>query len=69
MFEYPANDYNYSDFILRREIPLFQEFRDRLHVGEHAPDFELRRLDDNERVRLSGYWKDGPVVVEFGSFT
>lgn len=69
MFEYPAEDYNYADFVLRREIPLFDSFRDNLHVGEKAPDFELLRLDDGRRVHLSEYWKDGAAVIEFGSFT
>lgn len=64
-----SEDYNYADFILKREIPLFEAFRDRLHVGEKAPDCELLRLDDGERVRLSDHWGSGPVVIEFGSFT
>lgn len=69
MFEHTAEDYNYADFILRREIPLFEHFRTRLHVGEKAPDFELLRLEDGKRVRLSDHWSNGPVVIEFGSFT
>ena len=68
-FEYGPDDYNYVDFVLKREIPLFERFRDRLHVGEKAPDHELVRLDDGERVRLSDLWASGPVVLEFGSFT
>ncbi len=69
MFDYPSDDYNYADFIMKREIPLFGVFRDRMHVSDKAPDFELLRLDDAARVRLSDYWKDGPVLIEFGSFT
>lgn len=68
-FEYGADGYNYVDFIMSREIPLFENFRDRLHAGEKAPDFELTRLDDGEAVPLSSYWSQGPVVIEFGSFT
>ncbi len=69
MFESPPDDYNYADFIMKREVPLFERFRERMHVGEIAPDFELLRLDDGRRVRLSEHWTDGPVVIEFGSFT
>ncbi len=69
MFDYAPDDYNYADFIMKREIPLFERFRERLHVGEKAPDFELQRLDDDRRVSLSEYWVEGPVVIEFGSFT
>ncbi len=69
MFEYPAAEYNYADFIMRREIPLFEKFRERMHVGDKASDFELLRLDDGKRVTLSSYWKDAPLLIEFGSFT
>lgn len=69
MFDYAPDDYNYADFIMKREIPLFERFRERLHVGDGAPDFELLRLDDGRQVRLSDHWSDGPLVIEFGSFT
>lgn len=68
-FEYGPEDYNYSDFVLSREVPLFEAFRDRLHVGEKGPDHELTRLDDGAAVKLSDYWAEGPLVIEFGSFT
>lgn len=69
MFDYGPEGYNYADFILKREIPLFERFRDHLHVAEKAPSFDLLRLDDGERVSLSDYWKGAPLVIEFGSFT
>ncbi len=69
MFDYEADEYNYADFILRREIPLFEAFREQMHVGDGAPDFDLTLLDDGKRVRLSDYWTEGALVVEFGSFT
>lgn len=68
-FEYGPEDYNYVDFVMSREMPLFEAFRDRLHVGEKAPDFELTRLDDGAKVKLSEGWAEGPLVIEFGSFT
>jgi hypothetical protein len=38
-------------------------------VGDEAPDFELPRLDSNERVRLSSFRHQKPVALIFGSFT
>jgi hypothetical protein len=69
MFDHASDGYNYADFIMRREMPLFETFRERMHVGESAPDFELIRLDDETPVRLSDHWLDGALVIEFGSFT
>jgi hypothetical protein len=38
-------------------------------VGEEAPDFELSRLEDGGRVRLSSFRGAKPVALIFGSFT
>ena len=38
-------------------------------VGEEAPDFFLKRLGSEERVRLSGYRGVRPVALAFGSYT
>ena len=46
----------------------FAAFPNRLHVGETAPDGEVRLLD-GEHVRLSDLWRRQGVVLEFGSFT
>ncbi len=62
-------DYNYADFSLKREMPPFDEFRDRLHAGERAPDFPLEDLASGETVQLRNLWKKGPAIIEFGSFT
>lgn len=64
-----SDRYNYADFVMAREEPHFAAFRRRLHVGEKAPDGPLLRLGDGNPVRLSDYWREGPVVIEFGSFT
>lgn len=64
-----AEEYNYPDFVMSREMPAFQAFPDHLRAGQRAPDAELVRLDDMAKVKLSDYWRDGPVVTEFGSFT
>jgi hypothetical protein len=41
----------------------------KLHVGDHAPDFWLMKLDKSERVKLSELNKAQPVVLVFGSYT
>lgn len=38
-------------------------------VGENAPDFHLKRLGSEERVRLSDYRGRRPVALAFGSYT
>jgi len=38
-------------------------------AGERAPDFTLPRFGDGAPVSLSGLWRSGPLVMEFGSFT
>jgi len=40
-----------------------------LKVGDEAPDFELRRLHTEERVRLSSFRGSKPVLLIFGSYT
>jgi hypothetical protein len=48
---------------------MFAEFPDREpKAGEMAPDFTLKTLDD-ETFTLSEAYEQGPVVIEFGSFT
>lgn len=64
-----SDDYNYSVFDLANEEPHFWAFRDRLHVGERAPDGELEDLQTGDTVRLSSLWTRGVAVLEFGSFT
>ncbi|MBI3326242.1 MAG: hypothetical protein HYZ81_06025 [Nitrospinae bacterium] len=38
-------------------------------VGEVAPDFCLKRLESDERVRLSSFQGKQPVAMVFGSYT
>jgi hypothetical protein len=41
-----------------------------LRVGDHAPDFSLRKLDKTASVQLSTLTAQGrPVVLIFGSYT
>ena len=39
------------------------------HVGDVPPDFNLKRMGSNERVRLSGFKDQRPVALIFGSYT
>jgi deoxycytidine triphosphate deaminase len=63
------DDYNYSYFDMDREEPPFLAFPNRLHVGERAPSFELEDLDTGEMTPMSSLWRNGPAILEFGSFT
>ena len=38
-------------------------------VGEYPPDFSLKRLDSDARVRLSDFRGQRPVALVFGSYT
>ena len=38
-------------------------------VGEIAPDFDLKRLGSEDRVRLSDFRGRRPVALAFGSYT
>jgi hypothetical protein len=41
----------------------------RLQVGDEAPDFSLRSHDRGDRVVLSAFRGNRPVVLVFGSYT
>ena len=64
--------YNYERFDVYVESGAdaqgFGAFPGMLHAGERAPGGELPLLDGGERVRLSELWRQGGVVLEFGSF-
>jgi hypothetical protein len=63
-------EYNYADFVLRREQPGIDGFADvPLHAGGRAPDFPLEDLESGEMVAMKQLWRDGLALVEFGSFT
>ena len=63
------SDYNYAEFNMKAEAPHFQGFPANLHVGVRAPDFPLEDLESGEMINIKDLWTDGPVIVEFGSFT
>ena len=62
-------DYNYPSFPLEMDGDDFANFPNVLKVGGPAPDGELTNASDGSRVRLSDYWRNGPLVIEFGSIT
>ena len=52
-----------------REEEDFARFQEVLRVGQKAPDFEVTRLEDGEKVTLSDLTTRSHVILEFGSFT
>ena len=58
--------YNYTVFEGKED---FEGFRSLVQVGSEAPDFRATLLGTGESVRLSDYWREGDVVIEFGSLT
>ncbi len=62
--------YNYTSFPLDLDMGSFKAFRDDApQAGESAPDGELTNAMTGERVKLSDLWKQGHLVIEFGSIT
>ena len=45
------------------------KFADALSVGQKASDGELVDASDRRHVKLSKFWRAGPLVIEFGSIT
>ena len=64
-----VNDHNYAVFDMKSEMPNFQGFPANLHAGERAPDFPLEDKETGQMININDLWADGPVVMEFGSFT
>ncbi len=64
--QYEIEEYNYSVFEGKED---FAGFRTLLQVGSLAPDFPATLLETGETVKLSDYWREQDVVIEFGSHT
>jgi hypothetical protein len=58
--------YNYAEFIGGDD---FLAFRTALPVGSAAPDVAVTLAATGEPGRLSDYWRDTDLVIEFGSLT
>jgi len=64
-----SSPYNYESFPLDMDRETFARFPTVLLAGGPAPDGELIDARDGRRVRLSDFWRRGPLVIEFGSFS
>ena len=58
--------YNYAEFVGDDD---FLAFRTALPVGSSAPDVSVTVAASGEPARLSDYWRDTDLVIEFGSLT
>ncbi len=58
--------YNYTVFEGQGD---YEDFPTPWHAGSPAPDFTAILLDTGQPVRLSDYWRERDVLIEFGSFT
>ncbi len=58
--------YNYTTFEGQGD---FDSFPSGPRVGSLAPDFTAILLETGQQVRLSDYWRERDVLVEFGSYT
>jgi len=61
----PAS-YNYTTFEGQGD---FDSFPSGPRVGSLAPDFTAILLETGQQARLSDYWRERDVLVEFGSVT
>ncbi len=63
-------EYNYSAFVMDREMPVIEAFREvPIPLGSRAPSFPLEDLDTCATVEMSELWSDSLLLIEFGSFT
>ena len=58
--------YNYTEFVGTDD---FLPFRKVLPVGSMAADFPVILPETGREVKLSDYWRERDLVIEFGSLT
>ena len=58
--------YNYPTFVGDDD---FLAFRHALPVGSQAPDVPVVVAATGETARLSDFWRDADLLIEFGSLT
>ena len=56
-------------FVLPFETLWLRARGGQLNLGDPAPDFTVKKLDDHSPTNLSSLWADKPVVLVFGSYT
>ena len=61
-----GDPYNYAKFVGDDD---FLAFRTALPVGSKAPDVPVVVAATGESARLSDYWRDHDLLIEFGSPT
>ena len=67
MSEHPNLEaYNYTAFEGKED---WDAFRTLLQVGSRAPDFTATLLETRQPIRLSDYWRERDILIEFGSLT
>jgi hypothetical protein len=59
-------EYNYRTFVGDDD---FLAFRTALPVGSMAPDFAVTVAATAEPARLSDFWRERDLLIEFGSLT
>ena len=63
-----GQEYNYAEFV--KETKSFTAFTShKSQVGELAQSFPLEDFESGETVEMKELWKDGLVIMEWGSFT
>ena len=63
-------EYNYSVFDMDREQPIIDAFGEvTVRPGGRAPSYPLEDLENGATVEMKELWRDGLVIIEFGSFT
>lgn len=61
-----VDSYNYAQFVGDDD---FLAFRGVLPAGSAAPDVAVTVASTGELARLSDFWGDGDLLIEFGSLT
>lgn len=65
-----SDEYNYASFNMQKEVGKFSKFQElALRTGVLAPDFLVEDLETGQTVHLKDLWRDGLVIIEFGSYT
>lgn len=59
--------YNYTVFEGKEDFVGFREGT--LRVGSKAPDCDVIVAQTGERLRLSDFWQEQDLLIEFGSLT
>ncbi len=56
-------------FVLPFETLWMRARNGQLNVGDSAPAFTVKKLEDHTPLDLASLWADRPVVLVFGSYT